>query len=217
MLLLKSVADANVSSELCRLPPHYKFAQDRRARRYVLRMGRRSGFEHLLCYCGESGKEIVRHTDKEKDAVGLPRRHLAKAYSRGGRLIIHHNHPQSMSLSPVDIQHLVARQGLVEIFAHGHDHSWYWATSGRRRDSLDMVKHGEIAFVKAAKRLRRQGVLLRDEWMPHLFNLALDHSGIIKYKFGLSPTLSADLAQVAPRDSLELLDCVKQAIRKERQ
>jgi hypothetical protein len=214
---LKSVTDPIVSSELCRLGLRTKSLQDKSARRYVLAMGRRTGCEHLLCYCGDSGKELVRHSDREVDRVGLPRRHLAKAKSRGSRLVIHHNHPQSMSLSPVDIQHLVARQGLVEIFAHGHDQSWYWAASGRKRDGLDMVRHGETAFVKAAKAMRRQGVVLKDAWMPHFFNLALDHSGIITYKFGLSPAMSADMAQVTSADSTMLLDCVKHAIGKERQ
>lgn len=217
MLGLNNVSDPRVKSDLCGLAPKAKFHQDKNARRYVRSMGRRTGFEHLLCYCGNTGKEWVRHSDRAVDRVGLPRRHLAQAKSRGGRLVIHHNHPQDMSLSPVDIQHLVARPGMVEIFAHGHDGSWYWAESLRRRDGHDMVKHGATALLKAFRQLTARGSPLSEELAPHLLNLALDHSGIIVYKFELSPSMLASMASVSEERKRWLLDCVKEAIRKERQ
>ena len=216
MYIQRDVADPKVLSRLCRMLSKVKFERDKGGRRYVCSMGRRSGFEHLLCYCGETGEELVRHSDRAVDRVGLPRRHLARAKIRGGRLVIHHNHPQNMSLSLVDIQHLVARAGVMELFAHGHDGSWYWAESLRKRDGRDMVDHGANALLKAFRQLAARGVQLDEELAPHLLNLALDYSGIIVYKFELSPSMSRSVATVSDERKAWLLDCVKEALRKER-
>lgn len=213
----RNIAEPEVKSRLCGLAAIVKFHKDKVARCYVCSMGRRTGFEHLLCYCGETGNELVRHSDRAPDRVGLPKRHLMQAKSRGGRLVIHHNHPQDMSLSLVDILHLVSRPGMMELFAHGHDGSWYWAESHRRRDGHDMVLHGANALVKAYRQLATRGSPLREELAPHLLNLALDYSGIIMYKFQLGQSMITSVASVSEDRKNWLLDCVKEAIRKERQ
>ncbi len=213
----KKLTGPRLRADLCSLNAQLKYERDAHSRQYVLGMGRRSGFEHLTCYCGATGRHLVRHTDRAPDSVCLPKAQLMRAKQRRERIIFHHNHPQGLSLSVVDVRHLVERPGLLEVFAHGHDGSWYWATSRRVRDGLDMVSHGEKAFIKAAKFLRRQGIVFKEELAPHLFNLALDHADIIRYKYGLSESKAADVATVPKESELWLLDSVKSAIQKERQ
>lgn len=213
----KDIADPEVKSDFCELIPREKFILDKNARKYVRFMGIKSGFEHLLCYCGVTGKELVRHTERKIDRVGLPRRHLAKAKVKRSRLVLHHNHPRSMSLSSVDVQHLLARRGMVEIFAHGHDGSWYWAESLRKRNALDMAKYGDIAMGDAYNILAENRIFIDEMLAPHFLNIALDQVGAIVYKFQLSTSMLASVRQISEERQEWLLDFVTDAIRKERQ
>lgn len=214
--MINGVPDPKVRSVLCSLTAIAKFKQDKTARKYVWTMGNRSGFEHLLCYCGATGKVFVRRSDRQVDRVGLSRKCLAHAKSRGGRLVVHHNHPRDMSLSLVDIKHLVSRPGTAEMFAHGHDGSWYWAESCGKRDGLDMIGHGDTALFKAVKKLYERNTPLNEVCAPHIFNRALDKAGIIVYKYELSPSMSATMSQISDQLMSWLVDYVCDAIRKER-
>ena len=80
-----------------------------------------------------------------------------------------------------------------------------------------MVLHGANALVKAYRQLAARGSPLREELAPHLLNLALDYSGIIMYKFQLGQSMITSVASVSEYRKNWLLDCVKEAIRKERQ
>ena len=213
----KDIADPQVKSKFCELAARKKYGLDKNARKYVRYMGHRSGFEYLLCYCGSTGKELVRHTDYAADHVGLPKKHLVRAEEKNSRLVLHHNHPQNMSLSSVDIQHLLGRQGMVEIFAHAHDGSWYWAESLRKRGALGMAKYGDIAIVDAYCVLAGYGIYLDPRLAAHFLNLALDRVGAVVYKFGLSSSILASLGQVSMQRREWLLNFVTEAIRKERQ
>jgi|GEM_PF-3712993 len=213
----KDIADPEVISDFCELTPRKKYILDKNARKYVRFMGMQSGFEHLLCYCGITGKELVRHTERKSDRVGLPKRHLARAKVKRSRLVLHHNHPQSMSLSAIDVQHLLARRGMVEIFAHGHDGSWYWAESLRKRNALDMAKYGDIAIVDAVSILAANHIFFDERLAPHFVNRALDRVGAIVYKFQLSTSILASLGQISEARQEWLLDFISDAIRQERQ
>lgn len=210
------IAEPEVRSNLCSLPTVAKFSQDRRARHFVLSMGKRTGFEHLYCYCGNTGKDLVKHTDRAVDNVGLPKRHLVNSKRRGNRLVLHHNHPRGFSLSTVDIRHLIERPGLVEVFAHGHDGSWYWAESQRRKEGIIMLQHGEIALIKGLKALQRRGVHVEQALPSHFLNLALDRAKILVYKYYLSPSKLAELAKIPAKDTDELLQSIYTAIINER-
>ena len=216
MLVHQGIVNPEVKSDFCELAPRKKFSLVKIARKYVRFMGHRTGFEHLLCYCGTTGKELVRHTDRAVDRVGLPKRHLIRAKLKRSRLVLHYNHPQSMSLSSVDIQHLLARRGMVEIFAHGHDGSWYWAESLRKRSALDMARCGDIALVDAYYVLAQHGIFIDERLAPHFLNRALDQVGAIVYKYDLSPSILASLGQVSEQRQEWLLDFLTDAIRKER-
>ncbi|MFJ3056818.1 hypothetical protein [Herbaspirillum sp. NPDC087042] len=214
--MVAKVSSPRVKADLCLLASELKFSRDAHSRHYVLAAGRRSGFEHLVCYCGKNGKLVVRHTDRAVDCVGLPRLHLARAKTKRERLVIHHNHPSGLALSVADVRHLLERPGLLEIFAHGHDGSWYWATSRRIRDGVEMIQHGELAFIKGIRSLGARGVFFNEALGPHLFNVALERAGMIRYRYELSNAVEDRLKSVSKLHAIWLFDLVKKTIEKAR-
>jgi hypothetical protein len=217
MSALRDVPKPEVKSDLCELAPHKKFLLDSDARKYVRKMGLRSGFEHLICYCGRTGQVQVRWSDREVDTVKLPEKYLKRAKARGNRLVIHHNHPGSMSLSRADVAHLVERKGMIEVFAHAHDGSWYWAESRKKRNAADMVHCAYVAMNKASLYVSQRYNIAYDEALaPHLVNVALDRVGAIRYRFELSPSILAYLGQIPQAQQDWFIKSVADATRKER-
>ena len=201
---LQSVADAKVSA----LPPSLAQAArqnglfastsgagdvpiitprpklDGDAKAWVVGQGKITNTEHAVIYDANTGREIGRSSSVERERVMIPARAAALLDDRSVALVIHHNHPDSLSLSAVDLG-LLTRDGVVRVTAHGHDGATFSATRGQNISlltAMQMVakKESRRQFAEAAMRgLNLTGL------EAHLINLALHQLEAISYSFSL--------------------------------
>ncbi|MDR2186998.1 MAG: hypothetical protein LBE62_02975 [Azonexus sp.] len=160
----------------------------RNAALYVVGQGIKDKAEHLIAFDAASGKEIERFSSGIRGEVAIPPKTWDLLNNKNARVNIHHNHPDSYSLSGKDLDKL-AYPGGWKVVAHGHDGSVFSAAK-----IPGMAKHIEkahsaalAAVIQDAKlfRVRTEGV------RAHLVNLALARAGVIKYDFTLSSGLQA--------------------------
>ena len=100
----------------------------REARDYVLANGRREGVEFLSAYDEATGKTYGTNRGGV-DFCELTSEMVAACANPERRMVLHHNHPSSSSLSQPDIEFL-NRPGVKGIAAHGHNGSYYYAEAG---------------------------------------------------------------------------------------
>ncbi|MDR1648464.1 MAG: hypothetical protein LBR88_10630, partial [Zoogloeaceae bacterium] len=131
-----------------------------------------------------TGKELSRVISKERDIIPLPNEISDLLDDRQSSLSLLHSHPDSLSLSPQDLS-LLARPGAAKIVAYGYDKSWFAAEKGANMAKL--MKVMEAAVEESDHQLdilNRRGLHIYD-MEAHLFNLALDRAGIVRYKYAL--------------------------------
>ncbi|MDR3213515.1 MAG: hypothetical protein LBT71_06310 [Azoarcus sp.] len=173
---------ASIAAKAAQIPE--RPGLDRNATRYVLARGHKDGKEHLYAYDAKTGKNVIQNTTNSRNAVTLPARVSTMLDTPGAAMVLHHNHPDSVSLSPRDLGFL-ARPGGHRVVAHGHDGSMFSAAKGDGVARLEIAINAARAEIRSQARTR--GIDLGD-WLPHLVNMSLSRAGIIRYNFSLAPS-----------------------------
>lgn len=93
------------------------------------RLGKRDKVEFLQAV-DEKGRTVVPvYRGKARD-VHISDELAEQILDPAKRIVIHHNHPGSSSLSPADLHMMNVAPGLARVWAHGHDGSSYSAMRG---------------------------------------------------------------------------------------
>ncbi|GHT96746.1 hypothetical protein AGMMS49545_22590 [Betaproteobacteria bacterium] len=154
---------------------------DRSARAYVVKQGAESMFEHLAVYDAVSGKNIARYTSGESVKVDFPANVSRMLDDPNAALVLHHNHPNSLSLSSKDLSHLT-RPGGYRVVAHGRDGALFSAIKGAEISKLAQAVEAAQVELDRQIVLASQRRLLLGGFEAHIMNLALDRAGVIKYQ-----------------------------------
>lgn len=167
----------------------------------VLSYGGRDGYEHLRAYdlrsnwdCYSGGQSPV--------TVAIPADLQNRLRDPLAELYIHHNHPASVSFSPVDLAVAldVNNRARGKLYAHGHDGSTYGVTLANRETIASLYKKAEAG---AAQHLR---FLISMSHVPfqvakahfsHIVCQALDMAGVMHYEFAMSQTRIDDWQRCA--------------------
>ncbi|SHG79697.1 Phage Mu protein F like protein [Kaistia soli DSM 19436] len=107
--------------------PFQRGTLDAAAKDYVVSKGRADGKEHLAGYDLDSGEPVETIDSDQSNFVGFTPALTKLLNSPAKRIVLHHNHPSSTSLSRGDIAMMLRFPGMDEVFAHGHDGSEYRA------------------------------------------------------------------------------------------
>lgn len=160
------------------------------AKAYVVGQGKKDGNEHLSAFDLRTGQLLDRVTSHKPDRVSIPAELTKQTLDPNQQIAYHHNHPESFSLSLVDLELLDLRPGLASVTAHGHDGSRYQATRGNMENFKADISAVDSEMTKQVDLAQRRGVSITGV-DAHLVNLALAAEGVIQYQYTLSPTLSA--------------------------
>lgn len=116
------------------------------ARAYVLGNGRRTGHEYLYAYDFVSGKVLAMHTNGLVNGVDAPDALKESLNDRTRKIVVHHNHPNSMPPSISDVLSVGSFRGLHLAYIHGHDGTFYKITP-RQRGNIEKATEaiGEVA------------------------------------------------------------------------
>ncbi|GHT94088.1 hypothetical protein FACS1894116_07540 [Betaproteobacteria bacterium] len=155
---------------------------DGSARAFVVGKGRTTGHEHLAVYDEATGEELGRFTNELPGRVAIPQEVKDVWNDKERSLVLLHNHPDSVSLSPGDLSHL-SHVGVARVVAFGHDHkSTFSATRGK---NIEWLAQGMEAAKEATglqlDLLARRRINM-DGLEAHLLNLGLERAGIIRYQ-----------------------------------
>lgn len=163
-------------------------AIDQRERAYVLDKGKATGVEHLVAYDDMTGEVIERKKGK-KSSVSFSQELITALANPNNRIVLHHNHPGSSSLSYQDLKVVTGQPGAKAIWAHGHNGSSFYAEPGEfalKRTTVDAISG---ALLNALQKLINLGAVKIEEAQllhNHLTWLAVHHVGQIKYIAELS-------------------------------
>lgn len=161
---------------------------DARERTYVLDKGKATGVEHLVAYDEMTGEVLERKKGKKSSVSFSPSLIDALANPRN-RIILHHNHPGSSSLSLPDMMVVTQQPGAKAIWAHGHNGSSFYAEPGEFALKKETVNAISGALLTALQKLINLGVVkIEDAQLlhNHLTWLAVHDVGQIKYIAELS-------------------------------
>lgn len=166
--------------------------RDEAARAYVLERGRAEGVEHISAYDAGTGKQFSTSSGVA-DKVSLPSDVMAALRTTGSRVVLHHNHPSSSSLSLTDVNFVVL-DTLEAIHAHGHDGSSYAVRRGRLpvdHRTLKIAKIAAYEFLNVpfqAGQITAEDAALLDSHLPWL---KLHRQGRLRYDYRLEGRLKA--------------------------
>lgn len=158
-------------------------AIDARERAYVLDKGKATGVEHLVAYDDTTGAILERKKGK-KSSVSFSQELVAALANPANRIVLHHNHPGSSSLSYQDLKVVTGQPGAKAIWAHAHNGSSFYAEPGKlalKKATVDAISN---ALLKALQKLINLGaVKIEDAQLlhNHLTWLAVHEVGQIKY------------------------------------
>jgi hypothetical protein len=177
-------------------------AKDVDAQKIVLDLGRKPRTEYLLAYDSVTGgylsppargtRSSVSFSNKVRDAINDPAR----------KIVAHHNHPSSASLSPADVLQVANKPGLKTLWAHGHDGSIYKAEAGVKSlsqsdiDGLVETINGRFNNLIAMGENISVDDINNSYW--HMVNVALNKQRRIVYDYRLSKSKEAAFARLRP-------------------
>jgi hypothetical protein len=159
------------------------------ARAYVVGQGKRTGHEYLFAFDEAGGKVLSMHTDGLPNGIGMPPGLAEAAADRSRRIVVHHNHPNSLPPSPADLSAISKFEGISRAVISGHDGSLY-EVSPLQRGNIDRA-------IGAAARVLR-GILkgptyagmtsIERDFVVMAARLdALSRAGIIELTWSLDP------------------------------
>ena len=155
---------------------------DSKAREHVLKQGKKQSLEFSAGYNAHDPQSWAFSKAGSHNSVSIPYALVPLLEDAAAAVVLHHNHPRSMPLSPDDLGALRYR-GLARVIAHGHDGSRYQAERGINIGLLtdDMMKAVMGEVVRRTADLARQGVFV-ERLVQHLANQSLHRAKIISYQ-----------------------------------
>lgn len=161
---------------------------DRRSRTDVLAWGERTGNERLVGYDERDGLLLPGSNGTRSQCNFTPEMQRL-ASDPNARLVVHHNHPSSASLSGEDMLLLSRNPGLSRVWAHGHNGSSYLVERGKKaltRRAFDAAH--DVSYEQMFKLIRQRVMTSADGNLlqAHLRALILHDRGLIKYKAKLA-------------------------------
>lgn len=188
--VIRSTGRATTPPKPANLPVKRKTPEqlDKEGRDHVLQKGRAEGIEHLTCYDAGTGKEFAPMSGGRSHCA-LSADMVAAAANSKARLVMHHNHPSSSSLSAPDL-HILMRPGVEAIFAHGHDGSLYRAAKGSKTVTKAAIKREYVSAYQWLNALVQASVVTITEAQiinGHVAWMKLHRLERIKYEAELSP------------------------------
>jgi SPP1 gp7 family putative phage head morphogenesis protein len=157
------------------------------AKDWVLSEGTRFNREHLVAIDDTTGEIFDRKMGTRSEVVFS--HELDRVLSDPSRRItIHHNHPDSTSLSLADLQ-VAHMPGSTGVWAHGHNGSSYFARSvgstaldAQHLDAVNSLRTGFRSLIKSHGMTKEEAVAL----FSHLKLRLLQRRGHIHYEYTLS-------------------------------
>lgn len=177
--------DAFISAGLMEdLTPEEVAILSDKARSLVVQRGKETQWEWLSAFDEVTGEQIAEHTSGNVGFVGFTQAFVDAASDPNRRIIAHHNHPSSSSLSRADIVGTARFPGLKKLFANGHDGSIYSvsASGPRVQRAYDKARTAFSAEIRAAERSGQIPPDVVARLAHHALNLALDRAGVIEYE-----------------------------------
>jgi len=156
------------------------------AREFVLQNGRRDGVEYLTAFDARTGAQIGTNRGGV-DYCELTPQMFARRADPDSRMVMHHNHPSSRSLSFADVNFL-RDPGVKGIAAHGHNGSYFYAEAGEAIlgqygfDAAVNLVYGKLSDLVNA------GIMTVDDanlLHYHIANLGLHRRTLLKYDYRL--------------------------------
>lgn len=156
------------------------------AREFVLQNGRRDGVEYLTAFDARTGAQIGTNRGGV-DYCELTPQMIARRADPDSRMVMHHNHPSSRSLSFADVNFL-RDPGVKGIAAHGYNGSYFYAEAGEAVlgqygfDAAVNLVHGKLSDLIDA------GIMTVDDaglLHHHIANLGLHRRTLLKYDYRL--------------------------------
>jgi hypothetical protein len=154
---------------------------DLNAVRYVYTQGQKDGCEHLYVYDEKTGKVYPQQTDHDPNQVVPAKRIQKRLMDKNAALVMTHNHPSSSSLSVKDLR-MIAQPGGKRVVAVGQEGAIFSAERGIQIAHLDKAVAAGTSALRDQLRLAALRGLHLDGWWAHLLNMALDRSGVIRYR-----------------------------------
>ncbi|MFC7455521.1 hypothetical protein ACFQPI_20940, partial [Insolitispirillum peregrinum] len=175
-------------------------AEDLALRREVLAAGSAEGAvgEHLAARDLQTGRVWPVVTSGQRERVEIPSELGNALADPTGKIVLHHNHPDSGSLSGQDVAVVLRNVGCAGAYAHGHDGTTYGVRPGPLDHRADFRVLDMVATTTVERQLGRQaqkGRLWPAEataFRRHAINQALARAGVIDYTVSWSPSASAD-------------------------
>lgn len=168
------------------------------ARAYVVGNGKRTGHEYLLAYDERTGKTLASHTDGCVDAIGMPPDLRALAADRSMRIVIHHNHPNSLPPSPADLSAVAQFDGVSRAVISGHDGSIY-EIAPLQRGNIDRAMGAAAGVLRGALKAPMyvaMGPAERDFVVMAARISALSVAGIIELSWSIDPATGVYANQI---------------------
>jgi SPP1 gp7 family putative phage head morphogenesis protein len=160
---------------------------NRKAQEDVLAHGRRFNKEKAVVVDERNG-EVFDSMNGKARSVSMSEKVSRELYDPEARLILHHNHPSSSSLSLPDIL-LAQRPGSSGVWAYGHEGGEYFVSVANKTASHRVLISKEYnRILKTLKPLMQSlydtGVLTADDFplvFGHVILGRMNRAGIVKY------------------------------------
>jgi hypothetical protein len=159
------------------------------ARAYVVGNGKRTGHEYLFAFDEQAGKALAMHTDGRTDGISMPPGLTEIAADRSQRVVVHHNHPNSLPPSPADLSAVAEFEGVSRAVISGHDGSFYEIVP-LQRGNIDKAMGAAAGVIRGALRGPIYASLTRSErdFIVMAARLdALSRGGIIRLTWSIDP------------------------------
>jgi len=179
-------------------------AEDLALRREVLAAGSAEGAvgEYLAARDARTGQVWPIVTSGNRERVDIPSDLWSALTNPKSQVILHHNHPDSGSLSGQDVAVALANAGCAAAYAHGHDGTTYAVRPGLSGHKSDFRMLEMVARTTVGRQLERQvqkGRLWPNEvasYRRHAINEALARAGVIDYTVSWSPDVEPEWANL---------------------
>ena len=126
-------------------------------------------------------------TSGQRERVEIPSAIGDALANPAGQIVLHHNHPDSGSLSGQDVAVVLSSVGCAGAYAHGHDGTTYGARPGPLGHRTNFRVLEMVARTTVGRQLERQtqkGTLWPAEataYRRHAINQTLARAGVIDY------------------------------------
>ncbi len=176
---------------------------DQEGRDFVLEVGRISGKENNFTYDIATGHRWKKMKGRRKAHAPIAESQREAGLDPTRRMIIHHNHPNSSSLSDADLRYINFYRGYKKIFAHGHDGGKFVAEIAPLGKEIPnyifdgVSKTAQRRAVTLMKKAFADGEISRDYYnafYSHLFNRGMHLAGLTTYEFEFTAAKKALLS-----------------------